>query len=220
MSASASRRLIVSPEVREALRKGLPVVALESTIISHGMPFPENLEMARDVENIVRRGGAVPATVAVLAGRPHVGLDEQQLEGLASGGPRAWKCSRRDLAVAMSQGVDGATTVAATAYLASLAGVRVFVTGGVGGVHRGGEATMDISADLAELARTPVVVVCAGVKSVLDIEKTLEVLETNGVPVVSLGTDEFPAFFSPSSGVRSPLRLDTATEVAEAAKAG
>ncbi|CAM9368642.1 unnamed protein product, partial [Ectocarpus sp. 13 AM-2016] len=212
--------LQIEPGVQRALEEGRPIVALESTIISHGMPYPENLAMARGVEDIIRERGAVPATVAVLQGRPHVGLTASQLESLAEAGPRARKCSRRDLAVALAQGVDGATTVAATSYLASLAGVKVFVTGGMGGVHRGAETTFDVSADLAELAQTPIVVVCAGVKSLLDIEKTLEVLETNGVPVVSLGTDDFPAFFSPSSGVPSPLRLDTPSEVAAAAKVG
>ncbi|CAM9666376.1 unnamed protein product [Ectocarpus sp. 6 AP-2014] len=212
--------LQIEPGVQRALEEGRPIVALESTIISHGMPYPENLAMARGVEDIIRERGAVPATVAVLQGRPHVGLTASQLESLAEAGPRARKCSRRDLAVALAQGVDGATTVAATSYLASLAGVKVFVTGGMGGVHRGAETTFDVSADLAELAQTPIVVVCAGVKSILDIEKTLEVLETNGVPVVSLGTDDFPAFFSPSSGVPSPLRLDTPSQVAAAAKAG
>lgn len=213
---AAAAAVEVSPEVKAALARGDAVVALESTIISHGMPYPQNLETALRVEEEVRRGGAVPATVAILRGRLRVGLPREALEELARRGRRCAKVSRRDMAAVMALGEEGfgATTVAATMYAAHLAGVRVFVTGGVGGVHRGFERTMDVSADLTELGRTPVCVVCAGVKSVLDVPRTLEFLETQGVPVVTLGADEFPAFFTPHSGCRSPLRRDTPAEVA------
>jgi pseudouridine-5'-phosphate glycosidase len=205
--------LAVAPEVAEALAGGAPVVALESTIISHGMPYPHNVAMAREVEQIVRDEGAVPATVAVLHGRPTVGLSDDQLELLGSdGGIR--KVSVRDLPHVVATGAHGATTVASTMRLAALAGIRVFVTGGLGGVHRGAEHSMDVSADLTELSRTEVAVVSAGVKSILDIGRTLEVLETLGVPVVGYGTDEFPSFFSRSSGVAAPMRVDTPEEVA------
>ena len=212
-------RLRVAPEVAAALREGRAVVALESTIISHGMPYPANLETARAVEAAVRRGGAVPATIAVVGGECCVGLNDAQLERLARGGTAVAKVSRRDLALVAARGADGATTVSATMLLAARAGIRVFVTGGIGGVHRGGEASMDVSADLTELARTPVVVVCAGAKSVLDIPRTLEVLETNGVPVAGFGVDELPAFFTRRSGVRAPCRVDSAREAAAMAKA-
>ena len=205
--------LKVAPEVADALATGRPLVALESTIISHGMPYPQNVAMAREVEDIVRAGGAVPATIAVLGGHPTVGLSDDELELLGSDGAIR-KVSVRDLPFVVSTGAHGATTVASTMRLAGLAGIRVFVTGGLGGVHRSGERSMDVSADLTELSRTEVAVVSAGVKSILDIGRTLEVLETLGVPVVGYGTDEFPSFFSRSSGVATPMRLDTPEEVA------
>ena len=205
--------LVLTDEVKQALLDGTPVVALESTIISHGMPYPQNVEMATEVERIIRDGGAVPATIAVLNGRPCIGLGGDDLELLATSGD-VTKVSVRDLPYVVSRGLHGATTVAATMRLASLAGIRVFVTGGLGGVHRGAERTFDISADLTELSTTSVAVVSAGVKSILDIELTLETLETLGVPVVAVGTDEFPAFFSRQSGCAAPQRLDTAAEVA------
>jgi pseudouridine-5'-phosphate glycosidase len=208
----------VTPEVRSALAAGTPVVALESTIISHGMPYPKNVQTAREVEQIIRDGGAVPATVAVLHGVPRIGLDDSQLDLLGSdGGVR--KVSIRDLPHVIARGEHGATTVASTMRLAALAGIRVFVTGGLGGVHRGGELSMDISADLTELSLTDVAVVSAGVKSLLDIGRTLEVLETLGVPVVTMGSDDFPSFYSRSSGFASPLRLEEPAEVAAAMRA-
>ena len=210
----------LSNEVDAALRSGKPVVALESTIISHGMPYPQNLAMAHGVEDLVRSRGAVPATIAVIKGVARVGLDGFQLEHLAKEGRAVRKCSRRDLAAAIADGADGATTVASTMLLAHHAGLRVFATGGIGGVHRGAESTMDISADLTELSRTPVAVVCAGVKSILDIGRTLEFLETQGVPVVCLGTDEFPAFFSTASGFAAPQQQPDATAVAQQLAAG
>jgi len=205
--------LAVTEEVRDALASGLPVVALESTIISHGMPYPKNVQTAREVEQIIRDNGAVPATVAVLHGIPRIGLDEAELDLLGSNG-HVRKVSIRDLPHVIARSEHGATTVASTMRLAALAGIRVFVTGGLGGVHRGGEASMDISADLTELSLTDVAVVSAGVKSLLDIGRTLEVLETLGVPVVTIGSDDFPSFYSRSSGFRSPLRLDDPAEVA------
>ena len=205
--------LSIAPEVSAALAAGRPVVALESTIISHGMPYPQNLEMARRVEAIIREEGAVPATIAVADGRIHIGLDEALLHRLATAKDVA-KLSRRDLAGILASGGLGATTVAATMIAAHLAGIRVFATGGIGGVHRGVEATMDVSADLDELARTPVAVVCAGAKSILDLPKTLEYLETRGVPVIGYGTDTLPAFFTRSSGLALALRRDTPEEVA------
>ena len=205
--------LAVTEEVRDALASGLPVVALESTIISHGMPYPKNVQTAREVEQIIRDNGAVPATVAVLHGIPRIGLDEAELDLLGSNG-HVRKVSIRDLPHVIARAEHGATTVASTMRLAALAGIRVFVTGGLGGVHRGGEASMDISADLTELSLTDVAVVSAGVKSLLDIGRTLEVLETLGVPVVTIGSDDFPSFYSRSSGFRSPLRLDEPGEVA------
>ena len=211
--------LTVAPEVEAAIAEGRPVVALESTIISHGMPYPRNVAMAREVEGIVRDRGAVPATVAVIAGRPTIGLADAELELLGSDdGVR--KVSVRDLGYVVATGAHGATTVASTMRLAGLAGIEVFVTGGLGGVHRGAESSMDVSADLTELSRTPVAVVSAGVKSILDIGRTLEVLETLGVPVVGIGTDDFPSFFSRSSGVPVPMRLETPEEVAALARAG
>ena len=205
--------LVLTDEVAQALTDGAPVVALESTIISHGMPYPQNVEMATDVEQIIRDGGAVPATIAVLGGRPRVGLDAASLELLATHHDVA-KVSVRDLPYVISRGAHGATTVAATMRLAALAGIRVFVTGGLGGVHRGASQSFDVSADLTELSLTDVTVVSAGVKSILDIGLTLEALETLHVPVVAYGTDEFPAFFSRQSGYPSPMRLDTPAEVA------
>lgn len=205
----------VHPQVRDALRTGAPVVALESTIISHGMPFPRNLQTALEVEAIVKEGGAVPATIAILGGVPHVGLTEEQLRYLATKGTAVAKASRRDLPAIVAQRKDGATTVSATVLIAARVDIAVFVTGGVGGVHRGAETTMDISADLTELSRTPMCVVCAGVKSILDIPRTLEVLETLGVAVASFGSSTFPAFFSASSGCEAPSRVNTASEAAQ-----
>jgi pseudouridine-5'-phosphate glycosidase len=205
--------LVLTDEVAQALSDGTPVVALESTIISHGMPYPQNVEMATEVERIIRESGAVPATIAVLNGRPRVGLGQDDLELLATS-PDVAKVSVRDLPYVVSRGAHGATTVASTMRLASLAGISVFVTGGLGGVHRGAERTFDISADLTELSTTNVAVVSAGVKSILDIGLTLETLETLGVPVVANGTDEFPAFFSRVSGHDAPMRLDTPAEFA------
>ena len=208
----------VAPEVAEALAAGGAVVALESTIISHGMPYPDNLETARAVEGVVRAHGAVPATIALLDGRVRVGLDDASLERLAAAGDVA-KASRRDLAVLLARGATAGTTVAATMHLAARAGVAVFATGGIGGVHRGAERSWDVSADLTELGATPVTVVCAGAKSILDLPRTLEVLETEGVPVIGFGTDEFPAFFTRSSGLSVPHRVDSAAELAAVVRA-
>lgn len=208
--------LSLSAPVAEALAQGAPVVALESTIITHGMPWPRNLEMARKVEDTIRAEGAVPATVAVIEGKLCVGLDDAQLESLAQARGVA-KLSRADLAVCMAQGGTGATTVAATMIAAARAGITCFATGGIGGVHRGAEQNFDISADLQELAQTPVTVVCAGAKAILDLPKTLEVLETLGVPVIAYGQDQLPAFWSREAGLRSPLRMDNPLEIARAA---
>lgn len=205
--------LVLTDEVSQALRDGAPVVALESTIISHGMPYPQNVEMATEVERIIRAGGAVPATIAVLDGRPRIGLDADALQLLATS-PEVAKVSVRDLPYVIARGSHGATTVAATMRLASLAGISVFVTGGLGGVHRGAPQTFDTSADLTEMSTTDVAVVSAGVKSILDIGLTLETLETLGVPVLAYRTDEFPAFFSRSSGHEAPLRADSPAEIA------
>ena len=205
------------PEVRTALEHGHPVVALESTIITHGMPYPQNLETAQSVEDVVRKAGAVPATIAVLDGTLHIGLAGQELEKLAKSSGVA-KLSRADLAVCMAQGGTGSTTVAATMIAAHLAGIKVFATGGIGGVHRGAENTFDISADLQELAQTPVTVVCAGAKAILDLPKTLETLETLGVPVIAYGQDALPAFWSRDSGLPAPLRLDDPALIARAHK--
>ena len=207
-----------SPEVSAALNEGRPVVALESTIITHGMPYPQNLQMARDVENVIRDAGAVPATIAVMAGRVHVGLAASSLEALArTPSDQVMKVSRADLAICLTSGRTGATTVAATMICAHLAGIRVFATGGIGGVHRGAEQSFDISADLQELGQTPVTVVAAGAKAILDLPKTWEVLETLGVPVIAYGQDELPAFWSRSSGIAAPLRMDSAREIAASA---
>ncbi|RFU12016.1 pseudouridine-5'-phosphate glycosidase [Rhodobacteraceae bacterium W635] len=208
--------LTVSPEVAEARATGAPLVALESTIITHGMPWPRNLETARAVEAAVRAAGAVPATIAVMEGGLHVGLDDAALEVLAQA-TDVMKLSRADLAVAMAGGRTGATTVAATMIAAHLAGIGVFATGGIGGVHRGAAESFDISADLMELAQTPVTVVAAGAKAILDLPKTLEVLETQGVPVIAYGQDDLPAFWSRRSGLSAPLRMDSAAEIAQAA---
>ena len=205
----------LSPEVAEALAEGRPVVALESTIITHGMPWPQNLETARMVEDTVREAGAVPATIAVIDGVLYAGLTDDQLTALAQAQGVA-KLSRADLAACMAQGRSGATTVAATMIGAHLTGIGVFATGGIGGVHKGAEATFDISADLQELARTPVTVVAAGAKAILDLPKTLEVLETLGVPVFAYRQDDFPAFWSRLSGLAAPLRADSAAEIAAA----
>lgn len=207
--------LTLAPEVELALSEGHPVVALESTIITHGMPWPQNAQTARAVEQAVLQGGAVPATIAVLDGRLHVGLLESQLDRLARM-PGVRKLSRADLAACLAAGATGATTVAATMICARLAGIEVFATGGIGGVHRGAESSFDISADLRELAQTAVTVVAAGAKAILDLPKTLEVLETLGVPVIACGQDDFPAFWSRSSGLRAPLRMDTPAEIAAA----
>jgi pseudouridine-5'-phosphate glycosidase len=207
--------LALHPDVAAALAEGRPVVALESTIITHGMPFPQNVEAARAVEAEVRRGGAVPATIAVMGGQIRVGLTDAELDQLGQT-PQAMKLSRADLAVCVAQGKVGATTVAATMICARLAGIDVFATGGIGGVHRGAELSFDISADLRELAHSAVTVVAAGAKAILDLPKTLEVLETWGVPVIAFGQDDFPAFWSRSSGLRAPLRMDTAAEIAAA----
>ncbi|MBI3348839.1 MAG: pseudouridine-5'-phosphate glycosidase [Burkholderiales bacterium] len=199
----------LSPEVAAAREQGRAVVALESTIIAHGMPWPQNLETAREVEDVIRAEGAVPATIAVIGGRIRVGLTNEELTQLAQA-PDAMKLSRRDLPFAIATGRLGATTVAATMICAHLAGIEVFVTGGIGGVHRGGHESFDISADLQELARTPVAVVCAGAKSILDLGLTLEYLETHGVPVLSVGQDNFAAFFTPDSGLKADFRMDDA----------
>lgn len=206
--------LTIHPEVAEALAAGKPVVALESTIITHGMPFPQNVEMARSVEAAIRERGAVPATIAIMGGRIHIGLSGEELDRLGQT-PDAMKLSRADLAVGLTSGRVGATTVAATMICAKLAGIAVFATGGIGGVHRGAETTFDISADLPELGATAVTVVAAGAKAILDIPKTMEVLETQGVPVIAFGQDEVPAFWSRQSGLKAPLRMDTAAEIAE-----
>ncbi|WP_299725684.1 pseudouridine-5'-phosphate glycosidase [uncultured Tateyamaria sp.] len=204
-----------SPAVAAAQKDGTPIVALESTIITHGMPYPQNLEVARQVEADVRAGGAEPATMAVMNGTLHVGLTDDQLETLAQA-KRVAKLSRADMAACMATGGTGATTVAATMIAARIAGIAVFATGGIGGVHKGAEGTFDISADLMELAQTPVTVVAAGAKAILDIPKTLEVLETQGVPVIAYGQDDMPAFWSRSAGLPAPLRMDSAAAIADA----
>jgi pseudouridine-5'-phosphate glycosidase len=207
--------LFFSAEVARARAAGTPLVALESTIITHGMPYPQNLEVARQVEADVRAAGATPATIAVLKGQLHIGLDPDQLSRLAQTRGVA-KLSRADMAVCIATGGTGATTVAATMIAAHLAGIHVFATGGIGGVHKGAENTFDISADLLELAQTPVTVVAAGAKAILDVAKTLEVLETQGVPVITYGQDNFPAFWSAASPLKSPLRMDRAADIARA----
>ncbi len=207
--------LTVSSSVQTALDSAQPVVALESTIITHGMPFPQNLETARAVEDVVRQNGAVPATIAIIEGRLMVGLSPSDLEDLAREGYRAAKASRRDVAAIVVKRQTAGTTVATTMQIAAMCGITIFATGGIGGVHRGAEETFDISADLIELASTPVAVVCAGAKSILDIAKTLETLETHGVPVIGYRTDDFPAFFARTSGHGVDYRFDTPEDVAE-----
>ena len=209
-----NRYLDVSKEVRAALEAGKPVVALESTIISHGMPYPKNVETALLVEQTIRDNGAVPATIAVIGGRLKAGLSHEEIEYLGKTGRGVAKASRRDLPALVARGADGATTVATTMIIAHLAGIRIFATGGIGGVHRGAEVTMDISADLEELAHTPVMVVCAGAKSILDLGLTLEYLETKGVPVIGYGTDELPAFYTRRSGFGVDYRVDSPEELA------
>ncbi len=207
--------LLHSAEVAAAKTAGRPIVALESTIITHGMPYPQNLEVARQVEDDLRGEGVTPATIAVMNGTLHIGLEPHQLEALAQAKSVA-KLSRADIAACMATGGTGATTVSATMIAAHLAGISVFATGGIGGVHRGAESSFDVSADLLELAQTPVTVVAAGAKAILDVAKTLEVLETQGVPVITLGQDSFPAFWSAASTFKSPLRMDNADDIAAA----
>ena len=214
-----NKYLDVNPEVAEALASGKPVVALESTIISHGMPYPQNVETALKVEQIIRENGAVPATIAIIGGRLKAGLTADEIEYFGKKGLAIHKASRRDLAVLCARGEDGATTVATTMIIAHMAGIKIFATGGIGGVHRGAEVTMDISADLEELGQTPVMVVCAGAKSILDLGLTLEYLETKGVPVIGFGTKELPAFYTRTSGFQVDYRMDTVEEMATAFKA-
>ena len=209
--------LSITPEIAEAIAEGKPVVALESTILSHGMPFPQNMEFAHKVEEIVRGEGAIPATTAIIGGKLKVGLTSEELD-LMCKGEGVGKVSRRDVAVYLATGKTGATTVATTMMIASMAGIRVFATGGIGGVHRGAEKTMDISADLQELANTGVAVICAGAKSLLDLRLTLEYLETFGVPVLGLRTDEFPAFYCRTSGLKLDYRAETEAEIAKIMK--
>ncbi len=208
--------LDIAPEVKKALDEGRPVVALESTIISHGMPYPQNVETALKVEEIIRECGAVPATIAIIGGRLKAGLSREEIDYLGKEGLKVTKASRRDLPILVAKGVDGATTVATTMMVAAMAGISVFATGGIGGVHRGAEVTMDISADLEELAETPVMVVCAGAKSILDLGLTLEYLETKGVTVLGYGTEELPAFYTRKSGFGVDYRMDSAAEIAKA----
>ena len=214
-----NKYLDVNPEVAAAIAAGKPVVALESTIISHGMPYPQNVETALNVERIIRENGAVPATIAIIGGRLKAGLTAEEIEYFGKKGRAIHKASRRDLAVLCAKGEDGATTVTTTMMIAHMAGIRFFATGGIGGVHRGAETTMDISADLEELARTPVMVVCAGAKSILDLGLTLEYLETKGVPVLGYQTEELPAFYTRKSGFGVDYRMDTPAELAAAFKA-
>ncbi|CDB44775.1 pseudouridine-5'-phosphate glycosidase [Firmicutes bacterium CAG:240] len=214
-----NKYLDISPEVQQALADGKPVVALESTIISHGMPYPKNVETAMLVEKTIRENGAVPATIAIIGGRLKAGLSPEEIEYLGKSGRKVAKVSRRDLAAIVASGADGATTVTTTMIIAHMAGIKVFATGGIGGVHRGAETTMDISADLEELANTPVMVVCAGAKSILDLGLTLEYLETKGVPVIGYGTDELPAFYTRSSGFGVDYRVDTPAQLAAMFKA-
>jgi len=211
--------LEISKEVQEALVKGEAVVALESTIISHGMPYPQNVETALQVEEIVRKNGAIPATIAILNGKLKVGLSKDEIDYLGKKGLECTKASRRDIPFILAKGLDGATTVASTMIIAQMAGIKVFATGGIGGVHRGAETTMDISADLEELGQTNVAVICAGAKSILDIGLTLEYLETKGVPVIGYQTSELPAFYTRKSGFGVDYKVDTALELAQALKA-
>ena len=203
-----NRYLDIKPEVKEAIESGKPVVALESTIISHGMPYPQNVETALQVEQIIRDNGAVPATIAIIGGRLKAGLTPEEIEYFGKKGPEITKASRRDLAMLCAKGEDGACTVTTTMMIAHMAGIKVFATGGIGGVHRGAETTMDISADLEELAQTPVMVICAGCKSILDIGLTLEYLETHGVPVIGLGTEDMPSFYTRKIGFKVDYKVD------------
>ena len=211
-----NKYLDVAPEVQAALDAGKPVVALESTIISHGMPYPQNVETALNVEKIIRENGAVPATIAVIGGRLKAGLSKDEIDYLGKTGTKVAKASRRDLPVLVAEGRDGATTVTTTMIIAHMAGIKIFATGGIGGVHRGAQQTFDISADLEELAHTPVMVVCAGAKSILDLGLTLEYLETHGVPVIGYGTEELPAFYTRKSGFKVDYRIDSPAELAKA----
>ena len=210
-----NKYLDVKDEVAKAVANGQPVVALESTIISHGMPYPQNVDTALKVEQVIRDNGAIPATIAVIGGRLKAGLTEMEIEYFGKKGPDIIKASRRDLAALCARGADGACTVTTTMMIAHMAHIKIFATGGIGGVHRGAETTMDISADLEELSKTPVMVVCAGCKSILDIGLTLEYLETKGVPVIGMGTDDFPAFYTSKSGYKVDYRVDTPKELAE-----
>ncbi len=210
-----NKYLDVNPEVKKAIEEGKPVVALESTIISHGMPYPKNVETAMLVEKTIRENGAVPATIAVIGGRLKAGLTPEEIEYLGKSGRNVAKASRRDLPALVARKADGATTVTTTMMIAYMAGIHIFATGGIGGVHRGAEVTMDISADLEELAQTPVMVICAGAKSILDLGLTLEYLETKGVPVIGYGTDELPAFYTRKSGFGVDYRADTPKELAD-----
>ena len=214
-----NKYLDISPEVAEALNSGKPVVALESTIISHGMPYPRNVETALLVEQTIRENGAVPATIAIIGGRLKAGLSKDEIEYLGKSGRNVAKTSRRDIAALVARKADGATTVTTTMMIAHMAGISIFATGGIGGVHRGAEKTMDISADLEELGNTPVMVVCAGAKSILDLGLTLEYLETKGVPVIGYGTDELPAFYTRHSGFGVDYRADSPEELAAMFKA-
>ena len=216
---SLNKYLDIAPEVQKALDEGRPVVALESTIISHGMPYPQNVETALNVEKIIREHGATPATIAVIGGRLKAGLSPEEIDYLGKTGTAVAKASRRDLPVLVAEGKDGATTVTTTMIIAHMAGISVFATGGIGGVHRGAQQTFDISADLEELAHTSVMVVCAGAKAILDLGLTLEYLETKGVPVIGYQTEELPAFYTRKSGFKVDYRMDTPAEIAEAFRA-
>ena len=211
-----NKYLKLSPEVAEALAAGKPVVALESTIISHGMPYPQNVETAYACERVCRENGAVPATCAIIGGKLCAGLTPEEIDYLGREGTKVTKASRRDLPLLIAKGMDGATTVAATMIVAHMAGIKVFATGGIGGVHRNGQDTMDVSADLDELGKTPMCVVCAGAKAILDLPRTMEYLETKGVPVIGFGTDELPAFYTAKSGIPLTWRVDDPKEVADA----
>ena len=213
-----NKYLDINPEVAQAVAQGKPVVALESTIISHGMPYPQNVETALRVEQIIRDNGAVPATIAILGGRLKAGLTKEEIEYLGKKGQDVIKASRRDLAALVAKGEDGATTVTTTMMIAHMAGISIFATGGIGGVHRGAETTMDVSADLEELAQTGVTVVCAGAKAILDLKLTLEYLETHGVPVLGYQTEELPAFYTRTSGLQVDYRVDTPEELAKIMK--
>ena len=214
-----NRYLDVTPEISAALKAGKPVVALESTIIAHGMPYPQNFEMAQEVEAIIRDAGAIPATIAIIGGRLKVGLTTDELRAFAEGGSKITKVSVRDMPYVVAQGIIGATTVASTSRIAAMAGIQVFATGGIGGAHRGAENSFDVSADMTEFAESNVAVVTAGAKAILDLALTLETLETLGVPVVGYGTDDFPAFYSRKSGHAVPMRCDTPQEIADLMKA-